>query len=185
MSSRIRAATRRSVPLARAGSRPAACLTSSRAVLVSHSYRSSSLLLVSGPVSARCSRRTAAATAGSSSTGDRNSGSGLPVSEVRNSGQMCTIREDGSGNTYLELFRQPVVVYEATAEILTQAHLRALTRPLPLAIYTMDMFTTGNDDDNRAVVRAVPADALSFAGLAVHGPRNAVDKVFKGATLHP
>ena len=35
------------------------------------------------------------------------------------------------------------------------------------------------------VVRAVPADALSFAGLAVHGPRNAVDKVFKGATLHP
>ena len=26
-----------------------------------------------------------------------------------------------------------------------------------MAIYTMDMFTTGNDDDNRAVVRAVPA----------------------------
>jgi hypothetical protein len=93
--------------------------------------------------------------------------------------------EDGSGNTYLELFRQPVVVYEATAEVLTQAHQRALTRQLPMAIYTMDMFTTGNDDDNRAVVRAVPADALSFAGLAVHGPRNAVDKVFKGATLHP
>jgi hypothetical protein len=93
--------------------------------------------------------------------------------------------EDGSGNTYLELFRQPVVVYEATVEILTQAHQRALARQLPMAIYTMDMFTTGNDDDNRAVVRAVPADALSFAGLAVHGPRNAVDKVFKGATLHP
>ena len=35
------------------------------------------------------------------------------------------------------------------------------------------------------VVRAVPADGLSFAGLAVLGPRNAVDKVFKGATLHP
>ena len=54
-----------------------------------------------------------------------------------------------------------------------------------MAIYTMDMFTTGNDDDNRAVVRAVPAAELSFAGLAVHGPRNAVDKIFKGATLHP
>ena len=93
--------------------------------------------------------------------------------------------EDGSGNTYLELFRQPVVVYAAAAPILSQAHQRALARQLPVAIYTMDMFTTGNDDDNRAVVRAVPADALSFAGLAVHGPRNAVDKVFKGATLHP
>ena len=32
---------------------------------------------------------------------------------------------------------------------------------------------------------AVPAAELSFAGLAVYGPRNAVDKVFKGATLHP
>jgi hypothetical protein len=93
--------------------------------------------------------------------------------------------EDGSGHTYLELFRQPVVVYAATAPFLRQAHQRALARQLPMAIYTMDMFTTGNDDDNRAVVRAVPGDALSFAGLAVHGPRNAVDKIFKGATLHP
>jgi hypothetical protein len=93
--------------------------------------------------------------------------------------------EDGSGNTYLELFRQPVVVYAADAETLTQAHQRALARELPMAIYTMDMFETGHDDDNRAVVRAVPAAELRFAGLALHGPRNAVDKVFKGVTLHP
>jgi hypothetical protein len=56
---------------------------------------------------------------------------------------------------------------------------------MPMAVYTMDMFATGNDDDNRAVVRAVPAGELRFAGLALHGPRNAVDKIFKGATLHP
>jgi len=93
--------------------------------------------------------------------------------------------EDGSGNTYLELFRQPVVVYAADAGTLSQAHQRALDRAVPMAIYTMDMFTTGNDDDNRAVVRPVPADELNFAGLAVHGPRNAVDKIFKGASLHP
>ena len=93
--------------------------------------------------------------------------------------------EDGSGNTYLELFQQPVVVYAADAGTLSQAHQRALAREMPMAIYTMDMFTTGNDDDNRAVVRAVPAAELNFAGLAVHGPRNAVDKIFKGATLHP
>ncbi len=42
--------------------------------------------------------------------------------------------------------------------------------------------STGED---RAVVRAVPAAELDFAGLAVHGPRNAVDKIFKGANLHP
>ena len=93
--------------------------------------------------------------------------------------------EDGSGHTYLELFRQPVVVYAADGQLLSQAHQRALARDLPMAIYTMDMFTTGHDDDNRAVVRAVAAADLRFAGLALHGPRNAVDKVFKGATLHP
>ena len=93
--------------------------------------------------------------------------------------------EDGSGNTYLELFRQPVVVYAADGETLSLAHQRALTRGIPIAIYTMDMFGTGNDDDNRAVVRAVPAAELRFAGLALHGPRNAVDKVLKGVTLHP
>jgi hypothetical protein len=54
-----------------------------------------------------------------------------------------------------------------------------------MAIYTLDMFATGHDDDNRAVVRAVAAADLDFAGLALQGPRNAVDKVFKGATLHP
>jgi hypothetical protein len=93
--------------------------------------------------------------------------------------------EDGSGHTYLELFRQPVVVYSADGPTLSQAHQRALARGMPMAVYTMDMFATGNDDDNRAVVRAVPADELRFAGLALHGPRNAVDKIFKGATLHP
>jgi hypothetical protein len=93
--------------------------------------------------------------------------------------------EDGSGNTYLELFRQPVVIYSADAVALSQAHQRALARGLPMAVYTMDMFATGNDEDNRAVVRAVPAAELRFAGLALHGPRNAVDKVFKGVTLHP
>jgi hypothetical protein len=92
---------------------------------------------------------------------------------------------DGSGNTYLELFRQPVVVYAADGETLSLAHQRALARGMPMAIYTMDMFGTGNDDDNRAVVRAVPAAELRFAGLALHGPRNAVDKVLKGVTLHP
>ena len=46
-------------------------------------------------------------------------------------------------------------------------------------------YARGHDDDNRAVVRAVAAADLQFAGLALHGPRNAVDKIFKGATLHP
>jgi hypothetical protein len=93
--------------------------------------------------------------------------------------------EDASGNTYLELFRQPVLVYSADGPALTRVHQRALARGMPMAVYTTDMFATGNDDDNRAVVRAVAAAELRFAGIALHGPRNVVDKVFKGITLHP
>jgi hypothetical protein len=89
--------------------------------------------------------------------------------------------EDGTGRRYLELFRQPALIYAAPD--LTVMHQRAEARDLTMAIYTMEMFGTDNDDDNRAVVRA--ADKLDLAGLALYGPRNLVDKVFKGATLHP
>jgi hypothetical protein len=33
-------------------------------------------------------------------------------------------------------------------------------------------------------VRAVASADLNLVGVAVYGPRNAVDKVFKGAALH-
>jgi hypothetical protein len=69
--------------------------------------------------------------------------------------------------------------------LLSAACGRARARGFPTAIYTEDMFATGNDDDNRAAVRDVPAAEARYAGIAVHGPRNAVDKIFKGAPLHP
>ncbi|WP_086013671.1 MULTISPECIES: DUF2000 domain-containing protein [Streptomyces] len=92
---------------------------------------------------------------------------------------------DADGTPYLPMFRQPVLVFEGTKETLTAAHARALSRSLPRAVFTSDLFTTGNDRDNRATVRAVPKDQLDLVGLAVYGPRNAVDKVIKGARMHP
>lgn len=93
--------------------------------------------------------------------------------------------EDGSGNKYLPMFCQPVLVYAATAEDLTRSHGRALARGLRAAVYTEELFATGNDEDNRAAVRAVAAENLNLVGLAVYGPKNGVDKVFKGLPLHP
>ncbi|MCW2876364.1 MAG: hypothetical protein JWQ95_464, partial [Sphaerisporangium sp.] len=87
---------------------------------------------------------------------------------------------DGSGNAYLAMFRQPVLIYSADAEGLTRIHARALSRELPMAVYIEEMFKTGHDDDNRAAVLAVPADDLPLVGLAVYGPRNAIDKTLKG-----
>ncbi|WP_406124978.1 DUF2000 family protein [Streptomyces sp. NBC_00989] len=93
--------------------------------------------------------------------------------------------EDADGVRYLPMFRQPVMVFEATKEVLVAAHGRALSRALPRSVFTSDLFTTGNDRDNRAAVRAVATAELDVVGLAVYGPRNGVDKVVKGARMHP
>ncbi|MFI1723245.1 DUF2000 family protein [Streptomyces sp. NPDC020489] len=93
--------------------------------------------------------------------------------------------EDGDGVAYLPMFRQPVMVFEGTKETLTAAHARALSRALPCSVFTSDLFTTGNDRDNRAAVRAVGTAELDLVGLAVYGARNGVDKVVKGARMHP
>ena len=93
--------------------------------------------------------------------------------------------EDADGTTYLPLLGQPVVVLEADAATVKQVHARALSRELATSVYTHEMFSTGHDEANRAVVRAVARDDLDLVGLAVFGPRNGVDKTVKGARLHP
>lgn len=93
--------------------------------------------------------------------------------------------EDADGTRYLREFRQPVMVFEGGKEVLAAARARASARGLDVAVFTADMFATGNDADNRATVRAVPGADLDLVGLAVHGPRNAVDKALKGAAKHP
>ncbi|MBF6332616.1 DUF2000 domain-containing protein [Nocardia transvalensis] len=93
--------------------------------------------------------------------------------------------EDGAGREYLSLFREPVLIFAADATRLATVHERALRRELATAVYTADMFTTDNDDDNRAAVRAADPDHLNLVGLAIYGPRNGVDRTVKGLTLHP
>ena len=93
--------------------------------------------------------------------------------------------QDGSGNAYLPMFRQPVLVYAAEPAALSRVRALAVGRGLAVAVYIEEMFKTGHDEANREVVRAVTADELPLVGLAVYGPRNLVDKVFKGVALHP
>lgn len=92
---------------------------------------------------------------------------------------------DADGRRYLRLLGVPVLVFEAAAETLQNARARAVERGLPLAVYTRGMFATGHDADNRAVVRAVPSAELDLVGIGMNGPKNVVDKVIKGARLHP
>lgn len=92
---------------------------------------------------------------------------------------------DGDGGTYLPLLGLPTLVFEASAATLQSARERAASRALPAAIYVREMFSTGYDAANRGTTEHVPAAELDLVGLAVHGPKSQVDKVVKGAHLHP
>lgn len=91
---------------------------------------------------------------------------------------------DADGTAYLAMLGQPVMIFEADADTLRAAHARALSRDLAVAVFTADLFRTGNDDDNRAAVAAVGRDELDLVGIALHAGRNVVDRVVKGARLH-
>lgn len=91
---------------------------------------------------------------------------------------------DASGVTYGPLVRQPILVFSAEPEDLARTLKRALARGVVPSIYTMELFTTYNDIDNRAAVAAVATDRLDLAGLALHAERKAVDKIVKGLKLH-
>ena len=93
--------------------------------------------------------------------------------------------EDADGTRYLAMIRQPVLVMTGSADVLGASRDRTLQRNLPIAVFTADLFATGGDAENRAAVRAVAGADLDLVGIAVHGPKNAVDKMVKGARMHP
>ncbi len=92
---------------------------------------------------------------------------------------------DASGNEYLPMFVQPVLVYEADAAALRRAYERALARDVKVAVYTYELFATGHDEANRAAVAGVPAEDLDLVGLAFRAERKTVDKIVDRLRFHP
>jgi hypothetical protein len=92
---------------------------------------------------------------------------------------------DADGTRYLPLLVQPVLVFEAGAAKLRTVRERAERRGVTLAIYTNEMFATGNDDDNRAAVRAIGTEALDLVGVALRAPHRDADAVLRGLQRHP
>jgi hypothetical protein len=92
---------------------------------------------------------------------------------------------DASGNEYLPMFVQPVLVYQADAAGLRRAYERAMSRHVPLAVYTHELFETGHDEANRAEVAAVPAEQLDLVGIAFRADRKVADKVLDRLRFHP
>lgn len=92
---------------------------------------------------------------------------------------------DADGAEYLPMLREPVLVLSASADLLRKARAKAASRDdVALAVYTRDLFSTHHDEANRAALAAVGSVDLDLVGIALRGPRNAVDRVVKGARFH-
>jgi hypothetical protein len=92
---------------------------------------------------------------------------------------------DASGNEYLPMFVQPVLVYEADRDALRRTYERAMSRGITPAIYTHELFETGHDEANRATVAGVAANELDLVGIAFRAERKTVDKVVDRLRFHP
>lgn len=92
--------------------------------------------------------------------------------------------EDASGNLYLPMIIQPIMVFAADAAQMRTVYERALAQEARFAIYTEELFSTGHDEANRAAVKAVAAEDLNLVGIALRADKKSVDKILKGLSLH-
>ena len=92
---------------------------------------------------------------------------------------------DRTGTVYTPLVGQPVIVLSAARDRLGTIQARATERGITTAAYIEEMFATGHDAANRAVfAEHAPADGR-LVGLALRADKKMVDKVTKGARMHP
>lgn len=99
-------------------------------------------------------------------------------------GVMGEAYEDGSGNRYLPMLKQPVLVFEATEQQILAAYNRAIDSGMTFSVFTEDLFATGNDIDNRAAVKARARDELKVVGFALRDKKKRMDRLLKGIPLH-
>jgi len=107
--------------------------------------------------------------------------SGIAASHLESIGEPY---EDASGNRYLCLIGQPILVYGGDRAALARVLERALVRGIQPAIYTEEMFSTTHDAANREAVRCVERGNLNLVGIAIRAERKAVDKIVDKLRFH-
>jgi len=93
--------------------------------------------------------------------------------------------EDAAGNTYHPLAIQPMIVLSADADTLGAIYRRAMERRVRLSLYIEDMFETGHDAANRETVKRRRPEEMNVVGLALREDKKVVDKITRGARMHP
>jgi len=92
---------------------------------------------------------------------------------------------DGAGNVYNPLSVQPIVVMATDQEALRKIHQRSLEREVTTSLYIEEMFATGHDVANRQVFSEFSPDNAKVVGMALRADKKIVDKITKGARMHP
>jgi hypothetical protein len=92
---------------------------------------------------------------------------------------------DASGNVYLPMSKQPILIFSADGEKMREVYSRAMKRGMKISIYTEELFKTYNDVDNRAEVAGVKGEDLNLVGMAIRSTKRQIDTVVKGLSLHP
>jgi hypothetical protein len=92
---------------------------------------------------------------------------------------------DATGNVYLPMSVQPILVFGATREQMREVYERAKKRDMKFTIYIEELFKTYNDVDNRAAVASVKAEDLNLGSMAIRSTKRQIDTVVKGLKLHP
>jgi hypothetical protein len=92
---------------------------------------------------------------------------------------------DAAGNVYNPLTIQPMVILAADQETLRTIHRRALERQVTCSAYVEEMFSTGHDGANREVFAQFSPETAKLVGLALRTDKKVVDKITKGAKMHP
>lgn len=100
-------------------------------------------------------------------------------------GLVGEIYHDASGNTYLPMSKQPIVIHTATKDELTNILRRVTARDdMMVDIFTEELFNTFTDEDNHLVINNKTIEEFNLVGIGIRGKKNPLDKILKGIPLH-
>lgn len=91
---------------------------------------------------------------------------------------------DALQRRYTPLLGQPIAMMAGDATALRRAATQGHQRELTVAAFVEGMFSTGNDDDNRAMFLTQMGDDDTLVGVALRGDGKQVDKATKGLSRH-
>ncbi|MGH6859269.1 MAG: DUF2000 family protein [Phyllobacterium sp.] len=92
---------------------------------------------------------------------------------------------DRVGNLYNPLSVQPAIILAADKETISKIHRRALDRDVRTCLYIEEMFATSHDAANRDVFARFSPEDAKVVGIAMRAEKKLVDKITKGARMHP